>query len=192
MLRSAIPNLFNIPTNKGLMHDAIAIWKKYDPQNYPLDETQIDIFALYAFDAAWFLILAIEKLCQQYPNTCLSFVNPSNCFGSQLVNHNELHQIMQTMNFTGVSGYVQFQSNTTDRINSTIAPYMIDNLQASAVDVNKLQVVEVLKLNGTITKVERDSTYQWIETGPIIRWPSKATKQPDDYALLKGKLDRLR
>jgi ABC-type branched-subunit amino acid transport system substrate-binding protein len=131
MVRLVTPKLFYRPTNTELFYNATAIWKKYDPQSYPDDETQIDIFALYAFDAAWSLILAIEKLCQQNASTCLSLMNTSRCFASQLSKRNELNKIIQTMNFIGVSGRVQFQSNTTDRIDGTGAHYIIDNVQPS-------------------------------------------------------------
>jgi hypothetical protein len=188
MLRLVTPSLFDIPTNKQLLRDATAIWKKYDPQSYPTDERQIGIFELYAFDAAWLLILAIEKLCQQNPNTCLSFISTASCFSSRLVHSDQLNQIIQTMNFTGVSGYVQFQSNTTDRINSTIAHYIIDNLQPSTAHITKLQVVEVLKFNGSMTNIGRKSVPQWIESGPAIRWPNKSPEPPSAYARLQGTL----
>jgi hypothetical protein len=191
MLRLVTPSLFHIPTNTELLHQATAIWKKYDPQNYPKDATQIDIFALYAFDAAWLLILAIQRLCQENPSTCLSFTNTSSCFSSKLVNSNALNHIIQTMNFTGISGYVQFQSNTTDRVNSTIAHYVIDNLQPSAADKSKLQVVEVLRLNGSMTNSGDKNVPQWMESGPAIRWPSSSQEPPDDYAQLSGKLNRI-
>jgi hypothetical protein len=191
MLRLVTPSLFDIPINTTLLHDAMAVWKQYDPQSYPGDETQIDIYALYTFDAAWLLILAIEKLCQQNPSTCLSSVGNSSCFTSHLVNSNELNHIIQTMNFTGVSGYVQFQSNITDRVDSTTAYYMIDNLQLSASDRNQLQVVEVLKLNGTLMSTDCENASQWMKSGPTIQWPSKLPEPPKDYTRLKGKLDRV-
>jgi ABC-type branched-subunit amino acid transport system substrate-binding protein len=191
IVRLVTPNLFNIPTNTELLKNATAIWKEYDPESYPDDETQIDIFALYAFDATWLLILAIEKLCQQNPSTCLSLLNTSYCFASQLSNGNELNKIIQSMRFMGVSGRVQFQSNTTNRIDGTGAYYIIDNVQPSTMDIHKLQVVEVLKLNGTTMNNRRKSAPQWMESVHAIQWPSKSPEPPRDYALLKGKLDRV-
>ena len=190
ILRPVTPDLFSIPTNTSLLHEALTIWNDIERDSYPDNEKQIDIFALYAFDAAWSLILAIKKLCRQYPSTCLSFKNTSSCFTNQLVHGNELNHIMQTMNFSGVSGYIQFQSNITDRINSKIAYYVIDNLQPSAVDSNQLKVVEVLMLNGTTRGIDNDNTSQWIETGPIIRWPSNSSTPPTCYAQLKGKVNK--
>jgi ABC-type branched-subunit amino acid transport system substrate-binding protein len=188
MLRLVTSNLFDISIDTELLNNATDIWKEYDPESYPVDEKRIDTFALYAFDAAWLLILAIEKLCQQNPTTCLSYENSSSCFTSQLVNHEDLNKIIQTMNFTGVSGYVQFQSNTTDRVGSTMADYIIDNLQPLTKDSNKLQIVEVLRLNGTIMDIERDNEPQWEELDATISWPSHSPEPPTDYARLRGKL----
>jgi hypothetical protein len=53
---------------------------------------------------------------------------------------------------------------------------------------NKLQVVEVLKLNGTTMNNKRQSAPQWVESGHVIQWPSKSSEQPYDHALLKRKL----
>jgi hypothetical protein len=156
-----------------LLHNAIAISKKYDPQSYPDDEMQIVIVALYAFDDAWLLIVTIKINCQQNPRICLSLVNTSYCLAGQLSNHIVLNKIIQTMNFTGVLKRVQFQPNTTASIDRTGAHYMIRNVQPSRANVNKLQIVAVSKLNGTIMNNRRKSTPQWVESAHKIQWPSK-------------------
>lgn len=192
ILRLVSPDIFSMPTNTELFHNATAIWKEYHPESYPDDETQIDIFARYAFDAAWLLILAIEELCQRNPSTCLSFSNTSSCFSSQLVNNHDFNEIIQTINFTGVSGHVQFQLNTTDRSDSVTSYYIVDNLQPSIADMNKLEVVEVLKLNGTTTmNIDREHTPQWMESDRAIQWPSRSSVPQRDYARLdESKLDK--
>ncbi|CAF3881406.1 unnamed protein product, partial [Rotaria sp. Silwood1] len=61
LIRPVTPQIFNVSTNTTLLKDAVEIWKNYDPQSYPNDETKIDSFALYAFDSAWLLILAFQE-----------------------------------------------------------------------------------------------------------------------------------
>ena len=187
MLRQAMPNVFNIPTNTTLMHDVLAIWKTYHSESYPTIENPLDIYALYAFDAAWFLNLAIEKLCEKLPQTCLSPYNHTDsCFASEFILRDELSEIMQTINFLGVSGYVGFQTNKTDRIDSTTAQYVIDNLQPSPIETSALLVIEVLKLNDTTINKHRKNQSHWMETGPMIRWPNGLPESPRGYASLKG------
>jgi hypothetical protein len=96
---------------------------------------------------------------------------------------------MQTMNFTGVSGHIQFQSNTTDRVGSITAQYIIDNLQPSKNDSNKLEIVEVLRLNGTIIDMERHNEPQWEQSDSTLLWPSHSSEPPKSYTRLEGKLD---
>ena len=191
-LRLVTPNKFGVPVNTTLLDKALAIWKEYEPESYPHDKKKIDIFALYAFDAAWALILSIEKLCQQNRINCLEYLKRSSCFSSELVNHNELNEIMQTMNFTGISGYVEFQSDTTDRVGNTVAHYIIDNLQRSKTDNKTLELVEVLKLNGNTVDENLNSKSHWMESTSNILWPSGSSEPPKSYKRLEGKLVRFR
>ncbi|CAF2852698.1 unnamed protein product [Rotaria sp. Silwood2] len=191
ILRLVSPQTFNISTDTDALNKALNIWKQYDPDSFHANEGHLDIYALYAFDAAWLLILAFRELCQKNSTTCLSFKNRSNCFSSHLAARNELHQILQTMNFTGLTGLVQFGSNRTDRVDSTGAHYVIDNVQLSSANSNRLQLVEVLRLNGIgLSIIHNNNTAVWTTTGNRIQWPRSWNNVPTDYPLLKGRSKR--
>ncbi|CAF1973022.1 unnamed protein product [Rotaria magnacalcarata] len=187
MLRLVPPHTFDISTNTYLLNEALNIWKENDADSFHQNWPQLDVFALYAFDAIWMLILAFQELCQQNATNCLSFENHFDCFANHLTAGNELHRILQTMNFTGVTGLVQFGSNKTDRVDGIGAHYVIENIQPPRANSHRLQIVEVLRLNGTKLNITRNSETEWMPTGNRIRWPRKWDEAPTDYALLKGK-----
>jgi ABC-type branched-subunit amino acid transport system substrate-binding protein len=183
LIRPVSPQLFYVPINRTLLKDAIDIWKTYDPHSYKGDDKEIDGYALYAFDSAWMLVSAFSKLCQQTPSDCPSLVNISHCFASLLTNRKKLHNFIQTMDFLGVSGHVQFSENTTDRLIQDVSHFIIDNLQSSESNVDELHAVEVLKLSGITS-----SANQWIEVGNATQWPGGLGKMPVDYTTLAGEL----
>ncbi|CAF3641606.1 unnamed protein product [Rotaria sp. Silwood1] len=187
LIRPVTPQIFNVSTNTTLLKDAIDIWKNYDNQSYPGDETKIDGYALYAFDSAWLLILGFQEFCQRNSNNCLSLVNTKHCFTTRLTNRDKLHQILKNISFLGVSGYVQFLENATDRLTRSGSHFIIDNLQPSKSNTNELYAEEVLKLNGSTSNLTRDSTTQWISTLNPIRWPAYSGAKQNHYASLKGK-----
>ncbi|CAF4754926.1 unnamed protein product [Rotaria sp. Silwood1] len=186
LIRPVTPQIFNVSTNTTLLKDAIDIWKNYDNQSYPGDETKIDGYALYAFDSAWLLILGFQEFCQRNSNNCLSLVNTKHCFTTRLTNRDKLHQILKNISFLGVSGYVQFLENATDRLTRSGSHFIIDNLQPSKSNTNELYAEEVLKLNGSTSNLTRDSTTQWISTLNPIRWPAYSGAKQNHYASLKG------
>ncbi|CAF1105003.1 unnamed protein product [Adineta steineri] len=187
LIRSVSPQTFDMPINRTLLKDAIDIWKTYDPQSCHDDDKQIDTYALYAFDSAWMLILAFQELCQQTSTDCSSLVNTSYCFDSRLINRKELHNIMQTMDFLGVSGHIQFHGNTTDRIMHDGLYFLIDNLQLSKANKGELHVVEVLRFNDSTSNINYKSAAQWTESENAIQWPRDSNIVPLHYALLEGK-----
>jgi ABC-type branched-subunit amino acid transport system substrate-binding protein len=186
LIRPVSPQIFSIPINKTLLKEATDIWKTYDPQSYHDDEEHIDVYALYAFDSAWMLILAFTEFCKQSPSDCFSLVNTSHCFASRLANQNKLHNIMQTIHFIGVSGYVQFRKNTTDRLMRDGSYFIIDNLQPTKSYLDELHTVEVLKLSDRPNGATYSSETQWIESGHAILWPKGFGTVPVDYAELEG------
>ncbi|CAF3888373.1 unnamed protein product [Rotaria magnacalcarata] len=187
MLRQVSPQAFNQLTETNLLNESLNIWEEIDPHSFQASSSKVDIFALYAFNAAWLLILALQQLCQRNSTNCLSFENSSNCFEARLTAQEEFHKILQTITFIGLTGRVQFHSNTTDRIDDTGVYYVIDNIQPAKMSTNKFQIVEVLELNGSLRYNNYNSTTAWRTTGNMIRWPGQQNEIPTDYALLRGK-----
>ena len=191
LIRSATPEVFNGSTNIALLKSASDIWKYYDPESYPSDELQIDSYALYVFDSAWMLILAFEELCRQKSVDCPSLLNTTHCFDSHLTDQNELHQILQKIDFLGTSGRVEFSENSTDRLTRSGSYFIIDNLQHSVAYIDKLHAVEVLTLNGNISNRTRNSAPQWIKTAHPIVWPDGSSVAPISYTKLSGGLNAI-
>jgi ABC-type branched-subunit amino acid transport system substrate-binding protein len=190
LIRSVAPQAFNILTNTTLLKNATDIWKNHDPESYPGDEAEIESYALYAFDSAWLLILAFQEHCRWKPIDCGSLMNTTHCFDSRLSDRNELHQILQKIDFLGISGRVQFSEDTTDRLTSNGSHFIIDNLQLSKADTDEIRAVEVLTLNGNTSDLHHNSTTQWISKHSII-WPIGSSIAPVDYARLIGKLSAI-
>lgn len=188
LIRPVSPQAFDIPINQTLLNDAIDIWKTYDPESYTGNENYIDAYALYAFDSAWLLILALNKLCEEEPNDCPTLVNTSHCFSSSLTNREKLHDIIQKMEFLGVSGHVQFLENTTDRLVQDSSHFIIDNLQPLSRKRSLLHAVEVLKFGNSTSNMHCKTTSQWIEMDDEIEWPRGLNIKPLDYALLTSEL----
>ncbi|CAF3594943.1 unnamed protein product [Rotaria sp. Silwood1] len=51
LIRPVTPQIFNVSTNTTLLKDAIDIWKNYDNQSYPGDETKIDGYVQFLENA---------------------------------------------------------------------------------------------------------------------------------------------
>ena len=189
MLRQVPPHEFNATTNQTLLYEALELWREKNSNSFYESLEQQSIYDFYAFDAAWMLILAFQQLCQKQPDTCLLFENTTDCLSSRLIARKELHEILQTMSFIGITGLVQFSWDKTDRVNGTGVHYVIDNVQPSSANVNELQIVEVLRLNGSLLATTDNSTIEWVRTGKI-QWPRNQDEAPKDYALLKGTLEK--
>jgi ABC-type branched-subunit amino acid transport system substrate-binding protein len=83
---------------------------------------KVDYYALFAFDATWALIQALQQLCSLTINissSCISTNMSSFCFSSRFINSELLLDIISATAFLGVSGPVQFSTNVTDRVNGS-------------------------------------------------------------------------
>ncbi|CAF4714054.1 unnamed protein product [Rotaria sp. Silwood2] len=171
-----IANVVHAPINTTLLNAAYNIWKQYEPETFP-DSTKVDYYALFAYDATWLLIQALQRLCSKVTNnsfSCLSFINSSSCFDRYFLNSNSFFDTINHMRFLGVSGPIQFNINTTDRINGSY--YFVQNIQSSS---NRLNFIPVLKYS------EQDNWQEYSEVNKII-WPGNSSILPTGRAKLDG------
>lgn len=162
--------------NETLLKAAQDLWKLHEPETYP-GVNNVSYYALFAFDAAWTLIQALQKLCSpstHHSSSCLSLINTSFCFDRQLLNSTSLLSIINNNTFLGVSGDVQFSMNRTDRIVGSY--YILKNVQHSA---NVLNSVPVLLWS---------ESKNWTSSmhSNIILWPGKNCSSPSGRAKLSG------
>ncbi|CAF4751126.1 unnamed protein product, partial [Rotaria sp. Silwood2] len=66
-IEPVVGSVVNASYNIELLHAAYNIWQKYENETYP-ESTNVDYYALFAFDATWALIKALEKLCSSKIN----------------------------------------------------------------------------------------------------------------------------
>jgi ABC-type branched-subunit amino acid transport system substrate-binding protein/ABC-type amino acid transport substrate-binding protein len=161
-------NVVNASMNKTLLEKAYRIWEECEPSSYPGPDN-VDYYALLAFDATWTLIRALQEFKHS-----LSLTNTSICFDRQLQNSNLFFDIINNNRFLGVSGYVQFSTNVTDRINGTY--YIVRNVQRS---FNVLDIIPVLvwsESNNWTSHMQRNT----------IVWPGNTLVTPSGYAALTG------
>ncbi len=176
IIEPVVGNVVNAPFNKTLLEAACDIWKQYEPESYP-ESVNIDYYALFAFDATWTLIRALEKLCSPSTNhfsSCLSLINTSFCFDRQLLNSISLFNLINNNTFLGVSGYVQFSTNVTDRMNGSY--YILKNIQRSFNGLNSIPV---------LVWSESDNWTSHIQGNTIV-WPGNRLSPPSGCAELSG------
>ncbi|CAF1195853.1 unnamed protein product [Rotaria sordida] len=166
-----------VPRNITLLKEAYEIWKHYESETFP-GETNVNSYALFAFDATWSLILALQQLCSM-PLSCLEFKNVSNCYNHQFLNSKQYYNIMRTMTFLGVSGEVKFSNGTTDRVDNTY--YMINNLQPLNEEPNYIGYLPVLKWHADAP----EWTYNNNKSDSIL-WPGRLRNRPSGYKLIQG------
>ncbi|CAF5120945.1 unnamed protein product, partial [Rotaria sp. Silwood1] len=162
--------------NTTLLNAACNIWQQYENKTFP-GLTNINNYALFAFDTTWLLIQAIEQLCSTTTNnssSCTSFVDSSYCFHRRFRNSTSLFNIINNMRFLGVSGSVQFNVSTTDRIGG--AYYISQNAQPSS---NGVAFVPVL----TYTV---DNGWQSYAEANVFIWPGNSLITPGSIATLNG------
>ncbi|CAF3806890.1 unnamed protein product [Rotaria sp. Silwood1] len=105
--------------NQTLLNAAANLWQQYEPSTFP-GTANITNYALFTFDATWALIQALQAMCSSTINnssSCLSLNQSSYCFDHRLVQSTALINSMNSINFLGVTGPIQFTANTTDRVN---------------------------------------------------------------------------
>ena len=163
------------PINTSLLTAAYNIWQKYDLESFP-GPLDVNNYALFAFDATWALILALQKLCSTIINnsSCLSFVGSSYCFDRRFVNSDLLMNILSQTEFLGVSGLIKFSDNVTDRINGSY--YYAQNVQPTS---NGLAFVPVLDYS------DPGNWKAYSGTNTII-WPNNSLIPPTGQAMLQG------
>ncbi|CAF1104888.1 unnamed protein product [Rotaria sordida] len=166
-----------VPRNITLLKEAYEIWKHYESETFP-GETNVNSYALFAFDATWSLILALQQLCSM-PLSCLEFKNVSNCYNHQFLNSKQYYNIMRAMTFLGVSGEVKFSNGTTDRVDNTY--YMINNLQPLNEEPNYIGYLPVLKWHAGAP----EWTYNNNKSDSIL-WPGRLRNRPSGYKLIQG------
>ena len=172
----AIGSLADAPVNTTLLNTAYHIWQEFEPETFP-ESGVIDYYALFAFDAAWTLLLALQQLCSRDNNSspsCTTLTNASECFDRRLSNSDALLNIINNLVFLGVSGPVQFSVNTTDRIAGVY--YVAQNSQPS---INGINFVPVLRYS------DRTNWRTFSSTERIL-WPGNTTRSPDDRVVLEN------
>ena len=173
-IRAVVGNIVDAPVNKTLLSTAYELWQEYEPESFPGSDN-VDYYALFAFDATWTLIGALQEFCSIMTNTsssCVSIINSSFCFDRHLHNSDFLFNIVRNRSFLGVSGYVEFDSATTDRINGT---YIVAQNVQQLSKVLKYAPVSVWSdLNGW-------SSYT---TASVIVWPGNTLTRPTGYAAI--------
>ena len=102
--------IVNASINSSLLNAAFNIWQQYEPETFP-GTADVDAYALFAFDATWVLIQSLQKLCS------LSLTESSLCFDRRFSHSNILLDLINNTTFIGVSGPIEFSSNSTDRNN---------------------------------------------------------------------------
>ncbi|CAF3047056.1 unnamed protein product [Rotaria sp. Silwood2] len=162
------------PINKTLLNAAYQIWQQYEPGSFP-GSTNVNDYALFAFDATWLLIQSLQQLCSTNTNnvsSCISIVNSSFCFDSHFINSNSFFNRIIDTKFLGVSGPLQFSANVTNRINDSY--YVVQSIQYSS---NTVDYVSVLEWS--------DDT-SWIDVQPsnMIVWPGNSVVPPSGLARL--------
>ncbi|CAF1128180.1 unnamed protein product [Didymodactylos carnosus] len=180
--------LVDVAINSSLLTDAKEICDKINNQscliNHEINNQscsknhEINNYALFAFDATWALILALHEHCNQNSH-CLEFEkNVTNCFGVRYKSGTQYRNILrENTTFLGVTGSVQFNKNSTDRVSG--AYYLVKNLQRIR-KTKKYCYVSVMQWSGTGTWLNHsaDSRIVWLndESKPL----------PKDYARISG------
>jgi len=162
--------------NSSLLTAAYNLWQQYEPDTFP-GVDNVDFYAIFGFDAAWTLILSLQKLCSSSTNlstTCTTLTNASICFDRRFINSQQLLSTIDGITFLGVSGPVQFTSNSTDRITGIY--YIAKNSQL--IDGN-VSFVPVLKYSDT-------NTWDLYNSSTSIIWPGNSSTVPTDHIALEG------
>ena len=168
-------NVVNAQTNTTLLQSAYDIWQQYEPETFP-GATKVNNYALFAFDAAWSLILALHQTCwETLPNSsCISYSGSSFCFNRRFDQSNSLLNMLMQVSFIGVSGLVQFSANSTDRISGSY--YYALNMQRLTNVSRFVPVLSYSESNGW--KSYSDMSY--------IIWPDHTLDVPSGRAILRG------
>ncbi|CAF1249667.1 unnamed protein product [Adineta ricciae] len=169
-------SIVDAPVNTTLLSAAYQVWKKYDPESFPVT-TRVSPYALFAFDATWALIQALQEFCssiESSSSSCLSYDGPSFCFDRRLVYSHSLLKTMNLLHFLGVSGLIQFDMNVTDRSNGSY--YYVQNVQYTSDHISFTPVLKYDTSNGW-------KTYSKTQ---VIIWPGNSLNPSTGRAMLAG------
>ncbi|CAF4414667.1 unnamed protein product, partial [Adineta steineri] len=147
----------------------------YESTTFP-GMNYVDYYALFTFDATWLLIQSLQQLCSLNSNSsaCIQFLNNSFCFNKYFINSNKLFNLINNLDYFGVTGKIQFNQNQTDRIDGI--NYILKNIQIIS---NYLNFLPVLIWS---------STTNWTLYSPtsLIIWPGNSLIIPSEYPSLSG------
>ena len=166
----------NGPINTTLLNAAYEIWRQYESETFP-QTTEVNEYALFAFDATWLLIQSLQQFCLTISNnssSCISFDGASFCFKRHLLNSDVLLDTINSLKLVGVSGPLQFNINTTDRVNGSY--YFAQNAQASSNGISFVPVLDYSDYEG----------WQVTTEARMIVWPGTSLVSPTDNAKLDG------
>ncbi|CAF3761713.1 unnamed protein product [Rotaria sp. Silwood1] len=174
----------NVPVNTTLLYTAYDIWQKYESETFP-GLSNVNSFALFAFDATWLLIKSLQKLCSTIENNsssssffspCLSFLESPFCFDRRFNQSELLLETMKQIEFRGVSGTIKFNSNNlSERVNGSY--YYLQNLQFFSNDLHFVPVLEYGNFDDWTSNQQRNTIF----------WPGNSVEIPTDHAMLKEK-----
>jgi hypothetical protein len=91
---AAVRNVVNASINTTLLNVAYTIWQQYEPESFS-GWDNINYYALFAFDATWTLIQALQQLCSITTNNpCIEFVDTSFYFDRCFLNSSSFYNII--------------------------------------------------------------------------------------------------
>ena len=174
-IEPAVGAIVKASMNKTLLNLAYDIWQQYEPETFP-GRTKVNSYALFAFDAAWSLILALHKSCSTTTinSSCISYSGSSFCFNRRFDQSNAVLNALSQLSFDGISGPIQFTVNSTDRTSGSY--YKVQNIQSLE---NISRFVPVLSYS------ESDGWKSYSDMSYII-WPGNTLDKPSGRAILRG------
>ncbi|CAF5081586.1 unnamed protein product, partial [Rotaria sp. Silwood1] len=134
-------------------------------------------YALFAFDATWALVRALQQLCaskKYISSSCLPFVGSSFCYDRRFIHSQSLLDVVSRTEFLGVSGPIKFSVNVTDRITGLY--YTAKNVQPSSNGLNFVSILEYAHPHDWRIPTKEN----------VIIWPGNTLTPPTGRAILNG------
>ncbi|UJR38814.1 hypothetical protein I4U23_031479 [Adineta vaga] len=166
-------NILDVPINSTLLNAAYDIWKEYELETFP-PSMKINPYALFAFDATWILIQSLQKFCSTISSPCLIMNGSSFCFDRYFIHSDQLLNIINTIELIGVSGPIQFNLNTTNRINGSY--YYLQNIQSTSKNISFIPVLQY----------SYPGSWEMYSGANVIVWPGSSLIPPIGQTLLEG------
>lgn len=175
-IEPTVAGILDKSINQTLLDAAYNIWQKYEPSTFPGAE-KVNNYALFAFDATWSLILALQKLCStnvNYTFSCTSFIHSPSCYDKRFINAKYFVDSVINTTFLGVSGIVRFSENVTNRISGSY--YWMQNVQYT---LNILDYVPVLQWSNS-------ENWRTLKQPNAIVWSGNSLIPPSGFAKLSN------